>query len=433
MHLILNKSNHSNRYTRLTLNNGMRLVYEQIPYLRSASVGIWVKSGSRYENEINNGVSHFIEHMMFKGTDKMNAREIAQSIENIGGQMNAFTGKECTCYYAKTLDEHLGLALEVLADIFFHSKYAEGDILKERSVIMEEIDMYEDSPDALANDMLTTLVWKNSTLGLPVLGTKSTLANCTRESMLEYISHNYTPKNTVVAVAGNFDEAFLLNKVTELFGEWTAIGQTEIEQHTVEYKSKGFVTAVKSIEQVHACIGLEGFEQEDERLYALLAVNNIFGGNMGSRLFQKIREELGLAYSIFSYPSAYMGNGLFTIYAGMNPKKVKTVFKHVLSEIKDIKKNKLSSEEFEHAKEQLKGSYILGLESTGSRMNSLGKSELLLNYIRTPDEILEKIETIDMDMASDVIDSIFDTEKISIALVGMVDEKTKEAIKTKIN
>ncbi|MDD4493239.1 MAG: pitrilysin family protein [Eubacteriales bacterium] len=418
-----------NVFKKLTLENGLRLVYEQLPFLRSASVGIWVKTGSADENENNNGISHFIEHMMFKGTEKMSAKQIAQSIESLGGQLNAFTGKECTCYYAKTLDEHLDTALDVLSEILFHSKFASEDIDKERSVIIEEINMYEDTPDELVHDLFTKLVWGGSSFGMPILGTKNSLERIGRQTILEYISQNYTPGNTVISVAGNFDEEHLICRIQELFGTWKE--DSSIKQHDtkIDFLSKSLSVAGKTIEQVHACVGLEGIAQADDRLYTLLAVNNIFGGNMGSYLFQRIREEQGLAYSIYSYPAAYTDNGLFVIYAGVSPSKLKSVLSQIADEMRILKKDGLQPDELFKSKEQLKGSYILGLESTGSRMTSIGKSELLLGRIRTPDEILEKIEEVSIESAYQIIEEIFDTDKLSIALVGRVSEKVQKEIR----
>jgi predicted Zn-dependent peptidase len=413
-------------YNKLTLDNGVRLVYEKIPYLRSVAVGVWIRTGSINENELNNGVSHFIEHMLFKGTETMSAKEIADSIESIGGQLNAFTAKECTCFYAMTLDEHLGTSLRVLADIFFHSKFYEEDIRKERDVIFEEISSYEDTPDDLVHDVLTKLAWKSSSLGMPVLGTRKSLSKLDRQSITGYMSQNYTPANTVVAVAGNFDEKYLTDTVGQLFGGWTGAGNEAPLEVDAQQFSKGIKVKAKDIEQVHVCIGLEGVEQGDDRLFPLAAINNIFGGNMSSRLFQKIREDKGLVYSIYSYPSAYVRNGLFTIYAGMNPSNLKTVINMIAEEINILVKQGISVEELDKAKEQLKGSYILGLESTSSRMNSIGKSELLLGYIKTPDEILEKISAVNMDSVRETTGRVFDPEKIALALVGKVDKQTKE-------
>jgi len=406
-------------YKKCVLDNGVRIVYERIPYVRSVSVGIWVKTGSRNENTDNNGISHFIEHMMFKGTKTRTAKQIAESFDNIGGQLNAFTGKECTCYYAKTLDSHIDIALEVLSDMFFNSKFDNRDIKIEKRVVLEEIGMYEDSPEELVHDILSDTVWGNSTIGYPILGTQKSLEAITRQKIVQYMKENYTPANVVISIAGNFDEDHIINSVRNYFGSWSS-EKNEVNRFDNAVFTPNIGIKVKDTEQVHMCIGFEGIEHGNDKLYTLLAINNIFGGGMSSRLFQKIREEKGLVYSIYSYPSSYENSGLYTIYAGMNPEQLTEVIKIIMDEINTIKSRYLSQEELDRSKEQLKGSYILGLESTSSRMNSIGKSELLLGRINTPEEVLKKIDNINMDNVIDVIDSVFTLDKIGFSAVGSI-------------
>jgi len=406
-------------YKKLVLDNGVRLVSEKIPYVRSVAIGIWVGTGSRNETVDNNGISHFIEHMMFKGTEKRSAKEIAESIDNIGGQLNAFTGKECTCFYAKILDTHIDTAVDILADMFFNSRFDEKDIGIERKVIGEEIDMYEDSPEELVHDVLSEVVWEGNPLGFPILGTDRSLSNISRETIFKYMGENYTPNNTVISVAGNFDEENLQKIVNRYFGNWKASGNKNTKPSAANFVS-GSKVKEKDTEQVHICFGFNGIENGSDELYTLLALNNVFGGGMSSRLFQKIREEKGLAYSIYSYPSSYRNEGLFTIYAGMNPEHLSVVANMICDEIKILIKNGISGDELEKSKEQLKGSYILGLESTSSRMNSIGKSELLLGYINTQDEILDKINKINMKNMTEVIEKVFDFKRMSFAAVGNI-------------
>ncbi len=405
-------------FIKKTFDNGVRLVYEKIPYVRSVSAGIWVKAGSRNENEINNGISHYIEHMLFKGTEKRTAKEIAESIESIGGQINAFTGKECTCYYTKTLDTHLTTAMEILADIFFNSKFASADLETERKVILEEINMYEDTPDDLVLDILSGICWKGDPLGFSILGTSESLSGITADMIREYMKQNYTPGNVVVSVAGNFDEARLEELVYNYFGTWNSDGSSSSSPLSNPVFTRGAVFRKKDIEQAHICLGFEGFEQGDDRLYSLLVFNNSFGGTMSSRLFQKIREENGLAYSVYSYPASYNGAGMFGIYAGMSPSQVEKVLSLIIQEINLVKKEGLTEYELMKAKEQLKGNYILGLESTSSRMNGLGKSELLLGYIKTPEQILNEVDAVTVEKVSDTINTVLNTDKISVSLVG---------------
>ncbi|KNY25132.1 M16 family metallopeptidase [Pseudobacteroides cellulosolvens] len=409
-------------FKRTILENGVRIVCEKIPYVRSVSIGIWVGTGSRNENRDNNGISHFIEHMLFKGTNTRSAKDIAESIDNIGGQLNAFTGKECTCYYTKTLDTHIDIALDVLSDMFFNSKFDQKDIEVERKVIIEEIGMYQDSPEELVHDVLSETIWQDDTLGYPILGTQDSLKGITRESIVDYIGKNYVTGNSVISVAGNYDDDALIGMINERFSKWPKTDTSNNEYNTAKFKPNS-IFMEKDTEQVHMCIGFNGISHGRDDIYTLLAVNNIFGGGMSSRLFQKIREEKGLVYSIYSYPASYKNNGLYTIYAGMNPEHMEKVIELVVAEIKEIKKSGISKEDLEKSKEQLKGNYILGLESTSSRMNSIGKSELMLGRIYSPDEILKKIDDISMDNASRIIDQIFDFDLMGFSAVGSIKNK----------
>ncbi|NLU26229.1 MAG: insulinase family protein [Hungateiclostridium thermocellum] len=406
-------------YKRIKLENGVRVVCEKIPYLRSVSIGIWVGTGSRNESQSNNGISHFIEHMLFKGTDNRSAREIADSIDSIGGQLNAFTGKECTCYYTKTLDSHADIALDVLSDMFFNSRFEEKDIEVEKKVILEEIGMHEDSPEELVHDILSETVWEDNSLGLPILGTRETLLNINKDKIKAYINERYLPQNTVIAVAGNFEEDRIIDVIKEKFGGWNASGKDSKTIEDAKFKVNSKIK-VKDTEQIHICMGFEGVAHGSDELYPLLAVNNVLGGGMSSRMFQKIREEKGLVYSIYSYPSSYKNAGLFTIYAGMNAEHLEKVVELIIKEIKILLKEGLSKDELEKSKEQLKGSYILGLESTSSRMNSMGKSEVLMDRIYTPDEILKKIDAVNQESVERVIKQIFCLDKISFAIVGNI-------------
>lgn len=404
---------------RITLDNGVRIICEKIPHVRSVSVGVWVGAGSRNEKIEINGISHFIEHMLFKGTKKRSAKKIAESIDSIGGQINAFTGKECTCYYTKTLDTHIDIAIDILTDMFFNSIFSEKDIAIERKVVIEEISMYEDSPEELVHDYLSETVWESDSIGMPILGTQSCLQKINRDTIVDYISHHYLPQNTVIAVAGNYDETALVDSIKRNFGSWHTDKVPENRFGKADFKVSKKIKQ-KDIEQMHICLGFEGIEHGNDDLYSLLALNNVFGGGMSSRLFQKIREEMGLVYSIYSYPSSYKNAGLYTIYAGMNPEYQDTFLKLVMEEIKVLEKHGISEDELAKSKEQLKGSYILGLESTSSRMNSLGKSELLLGIINSPEEVLRKIDAVNNEKVDEIIKRVFQVEKISLAAVGNI-------------
>ncbi|EPR13384.1 M16 family metallopeptidase [Ruminiclostridium papyrosolvens] len=409
-------------FKKVQLSNGLRLVYEKIPYVRSVSVGIWVGTGSRNETSENNGISHFIEHMLFKGTSKRSAKDIAECIDAIGGQINAFTGKECTCYYTKTLDTHLEIAVDVLSDMFFNSSFASDDINVEKRVVIEEIGMYEDTPEELVHDIFSEMVWDGNPLGYPILGTEMCINKFDKDMILKYMNEFYTPYNTVISIAGNFDEAKLIELVNKHFQDWKFEKTFSNKFSSAQYKVNKIIRE-KDTEQVHLCMGFEGIEHGNEKLYSLLSLNNILGGGMSSRLFQNIREKRGLVYSIYSYPSTYQGSGLFVIYAGMNPEYLQTVIDLTKTELDLIIKDGITKDELAKTKEQLKGNYILGLESTSSRMNSIGKSELMLGKINTPEEILQKIDRVNMDSVDEMIKRVFDFEKMSISAVGNIKNK----------
>lgn len=409
-------------YQKQRMKNGIRIVTEEIPYVNSVSVGIWVKVGSRNETGNINGVSHFIEHMLFKGTQKRTAKEIANSIDKIGGQLNAFTSKESTCYYAKVLDSHFDIALDVLSDMFLNSNFAKEEIEKEKGVIMEEINMYEDSPEDLVHDLFSQGVWSGNPLGMSILGTEQSLYSLNRDSIYNYYKENYIPDNIVVSVVGNIKHEVVVEKVEKHLGHLSSSAKRFI---TIEKPAFDPVriTRNKETEQVHLCIGFEGVETDNESFYPLLTMNNIFGGAMSSRLFQNIREDKGLAYSVFSYPSSYQDCGLYSIYAGMKTSQLKTVTELIMEEIHEIMAKGLTEEELFDSKEQMKGSYTLGLESTSGRMISIGKSELMHNRIYSPSEVLEKIDRVDMDSVNKAIKTVFNLDSMGGAVIGSFDNK----------
>jgi predicted Zn-dependent peptidase len=409
-------------YNIVSLENGLRVVYEKIPHVRSVSAGIWVGTGSRNENLGNNGVSHFVEHMLFKGTRNRTAKDIAEAMDQIGGQINAFTGKECTCYYAKTLDTHLERVFDILSDMFFHSTFVPKDIEVEKKVILEEINMYEDTPEEMVHDLLTEISWKGHPLGFSILGTVESLSGLDQKRIKNYLKARYSPWNTVISVAGNFEEKALLDCVQAYFESWNKMGTTDKILKRAKFNPNTYYKE-KDIEQMHVCIGFDSVENSSEDLYSLLALNNILGGGMSSRLFQKIREELGLVYSIYSYPSAYSNGGIFNIYAGKNPQYFEQVLKLIANELVLIKKQGVLKEELLKTKEQLKANYILGLESTSSRMNSIGKSLLLLNKVQTQEEILGKIDDITETSINKITHEVLNFKKVSMAVVGKVNQK----------
>lgn len=393
-------------YNRATLKNGIRVIYEYIPYVKSVSVGVWVGVGSRYETPANSGISHFIEHMLFKGTKKRSAKDIAEEMDFYGGQINAFTSKEYTCFYTKTLDTHLDLSVDLLSDMYYNSVFNPQDIETERKVIIEEINMYEDSPEDLVHDLLIEKAWDGDPLAMPISGTVESVSGITRDMILSYMDKFYTPQNTVIAVAGSFDEEKLIPLLEEKFNVLRP--SYNLSPFSIPEFKGGIYKKQKNIEQAHIAIGFCGLPSKDKDIFPLAVINNILGGSMSSRLFQTIREEKGLAYSVYSYSASYKGCGLYTIYAGLNPDKVDLVCELIINEVQKLVKDGISDYELKKGKEQLKGNYILSLESISSRMSALGKSEVMGERCRTPEEVLALIDSVDEEYANRIIKNIFD-------------------------
>ena len=407
----------------ITLQNGIRIVAEKIPYLHSISIGVWVGNGSRHELLSEHGISHFIEHMVFKGTYRRSAEDIASEIDAIGGQINAFTAREYTCFYTKTLDQHAETALDILSDIIFNPKLSDEDMALERQVINEEISLYEDTPEELVYDLLYDTVWHGTSMGRTILGTPQSLERINHSTMLSYMKTHYTSKNIVISVSGNYDEA-LFELLEKYFGS-KKLHTIKPEMPFAQYSS-GSIVKTKDIEQVQLAIGFNGIDiDEEESVYSLLVFNNVFGCGMSSRLFQNIREKRGLVYSIGAGHSAYIGTGIFDISAGTSSANLNQVCELIAEEIDNIKKPKLSQSEVSKAKEQLKGNYILSYESTDARMQSAGRSLLLGNKIYTQEETINKIESVTIESVADIIDKVLDIPTVSTSAVGPIDSIKK--------
>lgn len=400
----------------VTLDNGLKVAFEKINYLRSVSFGIWVKNGSKYETKEENGISHFIEHLLFKGTKNRTAKQIATEIDEIGGHINAFTAKEYTCYYTKTLDTHLDVAIDVLSDMFFNSNFDNEEIKKERNVIIEEIAMYEDSPDDLCAELLQKNVFDDTSLAMPILGTKETISSFNHDTFVEYMDKHYTVDNVVISVAGNFDRDDTIKKIEKYFNKFSN-KRYDLDAIPVKYK-KSFVSKEKDNEQLHLMLSYEGVGIGDDLAYELSVLGTVLGGGMSSRLFQKVREERGLCYSIYSQNMSFKDIGIFSIYSALNPNNAEELIEVVLDDIKDIKQNKITPTLLATTKEQLKSNYIMGLESSSSRMSSIGRNQLILNKIYTPDEVIQKIDNVKMDSLAELIDKVFNMDKLSLSLVG---------------
>ncbi|WP_066364933.1 M16 family metallopeptidase [Neobacillus fumarioli] len=394
--------------------NGVRIILEQIPTVRSVAIGIWIGTGSRNENPKTNGISHFLEHMFFKGTTTRSAKDIAESFDSIGGQVNAFTSKEYTCYYAKVLDTHSQFALDVLADMFFNSTFVEEELKKEKNVVLEEIKMYEDTPDDIVHDLLSRAVYEDHPLGYPILGTEETLNTFTGASLKQYINERYNPESVVISIAGNVPETFI-HEVEKYFGFYQGENREIQEDSPVFHANR--ISRKKETEQAHLCIGFEGLKVGHDDIYSLVTLNNILGGSMSSRLFQEVREQRGLAYSVFSYHSAYQDSGIVTIYGGTGAKQLNVLYETIQETLDKLKQNGITEKELTNSKEQLKGSLMLSLESTNSRMSRNGKNELLLKRHRTLDEIIEQIDAVTKQSVDEMARSIF-TNQFSVSLIS---------------
>ena len=403
-------------YRYRTLKNGIKVVSEKISYLKSVSIGVWIGNGSRYESAEVNGVSHFIEHMLFKGTETRSAAKIAEEMDAIGGQIDAFTSREYTCFCTKTLDYRAETALDILSDMLFRPRLAGEDMALERQVIGEEIRMYEDSPEDLVYDLSSYAIWGDTPMGRPILGTYESLEKITPEIMRDYMQSHYTSSNTIISVAGNFDDS-LFDLLEKYFGSH-ALAKKNPPMPDAKYLCGHNIVRRKDIEQVQLVASFKGIDVMDESVYSLLVFNNVFGSGMSSRLFQKIREERGLVYSISAGHSAYIGTGAFDISAGMSVKNLGEVAKLISEEINIIKRCKLTGDEINTAKEQLKGNYILSSESTSARMQGAGRSLLLGKPIYTQEETLKRIDEVNEDSVSEIIDRVLDSSTLSVSAAG---------------
>lgn len=404
-------------YKCQTLKNGLTIVGEEIPYLKSVSLGIWINTGSRIETPKESGVSHFIEHMLFKGTENRSAKDIARDIDNIGGQINAFTNKECTCYYVHLLDEHINIGIDVLNDMILNSTFNNNDIDRERAVILEELKMYEDSLDDLSYDLLVENIYADDGLGMNILGNRKTIKSLKRKDILNHYSKYYVPNNAVISICGNFNFEEVVNLIEEKFEKWEE-KEVNIEVKEPKFHSC-FITKNKDSEQVNIAISLKAIPEENEKeTYALAVVNNIFGGSTSSRLFQNIREDKGLVYSIYSSQTLYKKCGELGVFASTSEEYLKEVYDLIIEEIKNLKENYITEEELKESKEQLKGNYILSLESISSKMLSHGESMLLNNKIKNEDEIIEHINSVNMEQVEAIINKVFNIENLGVCIVG---------------
>jgi predicted Zn-dependent peptidase len=407
------------------LSNSIPVVMEPLRNMRSVAVGIWVKVGSRSETLDKNGISHFLEHMFFKGTHKRTAKDIAIEIDSLGGELNAFTSKENTTFYVKILDEYIEKGVELLSDIFLHSTFPEEDIEKEKRIIKEEIKMVEDTPDDYVHDLFNQAIWGNTGLGQSVLGRRETVKSFIRDDLISHIKRYYGTTDVIVACAGNFEPESLLAILNKNLGSLRR--GSEPEKDTPPLFNSTVEVFHKELSEAHVCMGVEGIPQASEERYSLSVLNTIFGAGVSSRLFQEIREKRGLAYSIYSFVSSYFDTGIWGIYAGVSRKRVLELVELILKEI-NILKDTLTEVELERAKNHLKGNIILGLESTGSRMNNIARQEIYYGRYYSPKEVMKEIDLIKLDQIRDLAERLVKKEGFSITVYGPVHERDLKGI-----
>lgn len=398
------------------LPNGIRVLTEPLNHLHSVATGIWTGVGSAHESDDLAGISHFLEHMMFKGTATRNAKQIAEVMESVGGQMNAFTSKEHTCYYTKCLDEHFALSLELLADIYLHSLFDRVEFEREKNVILEEINMYEDTPDDVANELFMDTLWSGHTYGRPIIGSKKSVSNIKRDDLYKYYLKNYRPQSTVITVAGNVTREQVLAEVEKYFAGFK--GQKEEKFIADLTTNSGQAYVYKDIEQMHLCVGVPGLREQDKDYYAANVLCAALGSGASSRLFQEAREKRGLAYSIYAYHGSYSLGGYMMAYASTSPKNLDQMLSVIMEQIADIKERGLHEEELQRTKQQLKGGMLLSLENTSNVMSRIGRMELSWGRVRTIEETLNQLMNVTMEDINRVAQRLFVADKFVLSLVG---------------
>jgi predicted Zn-dependent peptidase len=402
---------------RQKLPNGLTVITEQMQHIRSASIGIWLQTGSRDEDPEWNGISHFIEHMVFKGTKHRTAEEIARQVDSIGGNLDAFTAKECICFNVKVLDEHIPTALDILSDLVLNPNFDPADITRERGVILEEIKMDEDNPDYLVHEIFTQNFWKDHPLGKPILGTKETVKRFERPSVVEAYTHRFAPGNIIVSAAGNLDHDRFVELVTKAFEHMKPV-KNGSHSSAPKIVSRIILRNKKALEQVQLCLGVPAHPIAHAKRHAGYILNTLLGGGMSSRLFQNIRERQGLAYSIYSDLNPYRDTGCLAVYVGTSLASASKVVQSVVSEFRKLKTEPVPEEELKRSKAQLKGSLMLSLESSTARMSNLARQEMYFDRFYDLDELIEKIEAVTADDLSGLANEFFKTESVAVTALG---------------
>jgi predicted Zn-dependent peptidase len=402
---------------REVLPNGLTVITEEMEHIRSVSIGIWIKTGSRDESAEWNGISHFIEHMVFKGTKHRSAEDIARQMDSIGGNMDAFTAKECVCFNVKLLDEHLPIAMDVLSDLVLNPVFNVSDISRERGVILEEIKMDEDNPDYLVHEIFTQNFWKDHPLGKPILGTKDTVRKFERDPVLDFYGQRFAPGNMIICAAGHLKHEEFVRLVVKHFAQMKPV-KNGLHGPKPAVVSRIIMRNKKALEQVQICIGVPSHPIAHERRYASYILNTLLGGGMSSRLFQNIRERQGLAYAIYSDLSPYRDTGCMSVYAGTSRESAGKVVQSVVSEFRKLKQELVPEEELRRSKDQLKGSLMLSLESSTARMSNLARQEMYFDHFYTLDELIEKIESVTSEEVKELANQFFQTESIAVTVLG---------------
>ena len=409
-------------YKKTTLENGVRIVTENIPYMRSVSIGIWVRCGSRLEDPVCNGISHFIEHMLFKGTNQRSAFQIAKEIDSVGGALNAFTSKELTSFYCRVVSEHLELATDLLNDIYLESSFPEDEIEREKDVICQEIHQQDDTPEELIHEILSMNFWKDDPLGRPILGFVPNILGLDRDSLTNFKRNYYRPDQTLICAAGQVDHERFVDLVASKFCKLTQ--NPDSLNLTKPAPTPGQILEIKDLEQIHICIASEGPSQTDKKRHAGYILNTILGGGMSSRLFQEVREKRGLAYNVYSFLSSYSDTGMFGIYSACEPDRFEEL-SEVISQYTLDMPSSITEEDVRLAKNQLKGSIILALESSEARMNRLAKGEIYFGKQVPVEEIIADIDKVTTDELSEYASEMLKPGGFTVAVLGPADENTQ--------
>src|SRR5215470_17028799 len=405
---------------REVLPNGLIVLSEEMAHIRSIAIGIWMKTGSRDESLDLNGISHFTEHMVFKGTKNRSARDIARQVDSIGGNMDAFTGKETICFNIKVLDEHIPIAIDILSDLVLNPVFAANDITREKGVILEEIKMDEDNPDYLVHEIFTQSFWKDHPLGKPILGTKETVRSFEQQKLFDFYRQRFAPNNMIISAAGNLNHQKFVQLIKERFAGLAAV-PNGFHLPAPEVTPRVITRNKKSLEQVQLCVGVPSHPISDEKRYVSYVLNTVLGGGMSSRLFQKVREEQGLVYSIYSDLNPYRDTGCMAIYAGTSVESVRKVVDHILAEFRELKTGPIPEDELRRAKDQLKGGLMLSLESSISRMSNLARQEMYFERFFTLDETIEQIESVTLEELLEMSSQLFQSDKIAVTVLGNLD------------